>query len=178
VAEEKTARYAEGFNDEQRNFFRLLARALANEYELTADEWRKSRRSVLTTSRACHRSILCMVIDALASALVAPWSGPSTHAAPAVASSRVSRSGWRRACACARRRPAPSLGQPHPSSGTPNGSRNGPKSASGAYSVLTGRQSRCIPPRTGSANSLKRLVPLAGLEPARPCGQQILSPCG
>ena len=25
-------------------------------------------------------------------------------------------------------------------------------------------------------NSLKRLVPLAGLEPARPCGQQILSP--
>ncbi len=35
-----------------------------------ASRW--SRRSVLTASRACHKSTLAMVIDALASALVAP----------------------------------------------------------------------------------------------------------
>ncbi len=35
---------------------------------------RKSRRSVLTASRACHRSTLAMVIDALANARVARWS--------------------------------------------------------------------------------------------------------
>ena len=38
-----------------------------------------------------------MVIAARASAFVTPWSGPSTLAAPAAASSRVSRSGYRRA---------------------------------------------------------------------------------
>ncbi len=48
-------------------------------------------------SHARYRSALAMVIDARASALVTPWSGPSTLAAPAVASSRVSRSGCRRA---------------------------------------------------------------------------------
>ena len=37
-------------------------------------------------SRACHRSALAMVIAALASALVTPWSGPSTWAAPTAAS--------------------------------------------------------------------------------------------
>ncbi len=60
-----------------------------------ASRW--SLRSVLTASRARHRSAGDMVIDALASALVTPWSGPSTWAAPAAASSRVSRSprpGW------------------------------------------------------------------------------------
>ncbi len=46
--------------------------------------------------------VLAIVIDALASALVTPWSGPSTLAAPAVTSSRVSRSGCRRACSCSR----------------------------------------------------------------------------
>ncbi len=46
-----------------------------------ASRW--SRRKVLTASRACHRSAVAMVIDALASALVALWSTPSTCAAPA-----------------------------------------------------------------------------------------------
>ncbi len=48
-----------------------------------ASRW--SRRSVLTASRACHRSTLAIVIDALASALVTLWSGPNTWAAPAAA---------------------------------------------------------------------------------------------
>ena len=51
----------------------------------------------LAGSRACHRSALSMVIDALASALVTPWSTPSTRAAPAAASSRVCWSGFQRA---------------------------------------------------------------------------------
>ncbi len=54
-----------------------------------ASRW--SRRRVLTASRACYRSAFFMVIDALASARVTLWSRPSTLAAPAVASSRVSR---------------------------------------------------------------------------------------
>ncbi len=48
---EEKSRYAETFNDEQRNYFRLLARALANECELTADEWRKSRRALISLVR-------------------------------------------------------------------------------------------------------------------------------
>ena len=60
-----------------------------------ASRW--SRRNVLTFSLARHRSAVAMVIDALASALVALWSGPSTWAAPAVASSNVSWSRCRRA---------------------------------------------------------------------------------
>ncbi len=47
-----------------------------------ASRW--SRRSVFTASRARHRFALAMVIDALASARVTPWSGPRTLAAPAV----------------------------------------------------------------------------------------------
>ncbi len=62
----------------------------------TAIASRWPRRSIFTASRACHRSTLSMVIAALASALVTPWSAPSTWAAPAAASSRVSRSGCRR----------------------------------------------------------------------------------
>ena len=51
--------------------------------------------TVVTKSAVCHvmvvpeprhRSALAMVIDALASALVTPWSWPSTLAAPAAAS--------------------------------------------------------------------------------------------
>ena len=59
--------------------------------------WRWSLRSVFMASRARHRSALPMVAAALAKALVALCRAPSTLAAPAVASSRVSRSGCRRA---------------------------------------------------------------------------------
>ncbi len=55
---EENSRYAETFSDEQRNYFRLLARALANECTLTADEctltadeWRKSRRALASLVR-------------------------------------------------------------------------------------------------------------------------------
>ena len=48
---EEMSRHAESFNDEQRNYFRILARALANECELTADEWRKSRRALVSLVR-------------------------------------------------------------------------------------------------------------------------------
>ncbi len=47
----KTSRHDERFNDSQRNFFRLLARALANECELTGDEWRKSRCALVSLVR-------------------------------------------------------------------------------------------------------------------------------
>ncbi len=46
-----------------------------------ASRW--SLRNVLSASRACQISTFAMVIDALVRALVALWSGPKVHVAPA-----------------------------------------------------------------------------------------------
>ena len=43
--------HADFIHRERRREFRLLLRALANECELTADEWRKSRRALVSLVR-------------------------------------------------------------------------------------------------------------------------------
>ena len=58
----------------------------------------RSLLNVFIAIRARHRPTRSMVSAALANALVALWPSPSTLAAPDAASSRVSRSGFHRAC--------------------------------------------------------------------------------